>query len=500
MLKMYPMRIKKEDLFEKSFQFSPDGIIICDSKGKIILVNNKALEQFEFEKEELLGTNFEVLVPDNIRSGHQHHFDSYVEKPSSRQMSNKMQLQGKKKSGELFFISISLNQIKHESGENYFMAIVRDISDYVEKAEYLEQTLNRLQDAMKISKLANWELDHTANKLTWSSEAFEIFELDPSNYIPTYNNFIALIHPEDREFVIKSFSNFLENQIPYNIIHRYITPTGEMKFLRERGKNVYDEQGGILRTMGTVQDVTEVQKQRILLSDYIKEIENKNKELEDYTYIAAHDLQEPINNIKGIITILFDEFDDPDTTKEEIYHYFDLIKGAGERLSQLIKALMETARLGQINPAEKVDCNIILTEAIQNLQFQINNLNAEVSFPKLPTIKGFKFELGLLFQNLISNSLKYSKKDVPPLIKIDFHDQGSFWLFSIEDNGIGIELKNKDKLFRMFRRLHSHHEIEGTGIGLTQSKKIVEQHGGEIWFESEFGKGTVFYFTLRKDF
>jgi len=160
---------------------------------------------------------------------------------------------------------------------------------------------------------------------------------------------------------------------------------------------------------------------------------------------------------------------------------------------------METARLGQINPIETVDCNIILDEVIQNLQFQIKNLDAKVNITKLPTINGLKFELGLLFQNLISNALKYCKKDVPPLIKIDFHDQGPFWLFSIEDNGIGIELKNKDKLFKMFRRLHTSKEIEGTGIGLIQCKKIVEHHDGEIWFESEFGRGTMFCFTLRKE-
>ncbi len=494
------MKIKKKDLFEKSFQFSPDGIIICDRTGKILLINTKALEQFGYEREELIETNFNVLIPDNLKIRHNVHFENYSENPMSRQMSDQVRLQGKKKNGDLFFISISLNHFKNESGEYYFMAAVRDITDYIEKSEYLKVTLDRLQEAMKISKMGNWELDFNTNKLTWSSEVFEIFELDPATYIPTEEKFIELVYIEDREFAKQSFKNSFDNAIPYNIVHRYITPTGEMKYFRERGKKIYDENGIILKTLGTVQDITEVQKQKILLNDYVKKIEGKNKELEDYTYIAAHDLQEPINNIKGIITILFDEFEDPETTKEEIYHYFDLIKGAGDRLSNLIKALMETARLGQINPIETIDCNVILEEVLQNLQFQLKNLDAKVNIPKLPIINGFKFELSLLFQNLLSNALKYCKKDVLPLIKIDFHDQGPFWLFSIEDNGIGIEHKNKDKLFKMFRRLHTNKEIEGTGIGLTQCKKIVEQHNGEIWFESEFGKGTVFYFTLRKEF
>jgi|GEM_PF-3774811 len=298
------MKIKKKDIFEKSFQFSPDGIIICDKTGKILLVNTKVLEQFGYEKDELIETNLDVLLPDNVVLRHQHHFENYTANPISRKMSNQMGLQGKKKSGELFFISISLNHFKNESGENFFMAAVRDITNIIEKSNYLQLTLERLQETMKISKLGNWELDFNTNKLTWSSEVFEIFELDPTTYIPTDENFLKLVYIDDREFAKQSFENSFESAIPYNIVHRYITPTGDMKFLRERGKNIYDENGIILKTLGSVQDITEVQKQKTLLNDHVKKIESKNKELEDYTYIASHDLQEPINNIQGIITIL----------------------------------------------------------------------------------------------------------------------------------------------------------------------------------------------------
>ncbi len=486
-------------IYFNAFESSPDGIIICDLNAKIILTNKAASHMFGYELGELEGKSIQDLIPPHLRDKHKFHFRSFVSHPSARSMSNDMKLIGYRKDASNVSISIALNIIQNDSGEESILAVIREITEFVRKTEELEKVSDQLKEALQLSALGHWEFDIANNKILWSPEVYEIFELEQGAFSSTYEGFEMLVHEEDREFLKQAYQNSITNQIPYNIVHRYITPKGSMKFLRERGRHIYDSEGLVIKTIGTVQDVTEVQKQRLLINDYILKLETKNKELEDYTHIATHDLQEPVNNIIGIISLMREELDDNSPTNEDIIYFIDLIKKASERLSTLIKGLMETARLGQVNPISEVDCNELLVEVIEGLQFQLDNSSAKINYPPLPKLKGYRFELGLLFQNLISNGLKYSKKGVAPVIKIDYHNQGTDWLFTVEDNGIGIDPIHKDKLFKMFRRLHSQEDIEGTGIGLVQCKKIVEQHNGTIWFESEPGKGTVFYFTLRKN-
>ncbi|MDP3471320.1 MAG: PAS domain S-box protein [Algoriphagus sp.] len=481
-------------IYKNSFMCSPDGIVVCNIKGEIVLVNQSVSRIFNFTESELVGQKIEIFIPEPTREKHKDYFLQYLANPVPRQMSNNMRLLGQKKDGSKIFLSISLNQISKEQG--LFAAFIRDISEFVKKTDELEYTSLRLKDALDLSKLGPWDYDLVQDKLTWSDEVFKIFELDPLTYVPTFEGFNLLVFEDDREFVRKSFMDSITNQIPYNIVHRYICPNGDLKFLRERGNNIYNSNGEIIKTIGTVQDVTEVHKQRMILNEYVKKLEFKNKELEDLTYITTHDLQEPINNIKGIIGLMRNEWNLELTNKEDIENYFNLIENSSNRLSGLIKALMDTSRLGHINPITEVDCNLVLKEVLSTMSFQIKKSDAKIIFSELPLLNGFKFEIGLLFQNLISNGIKFSKKGISPIIKISCHNQGHSWLFMFEDNGIGIDPKHKDKLFRMFRRLHSQEDIEGTGIGLVQCKKIVEQHGGEIWIESELDKGTVFYFTL----
>jgi len=480
------------------FKFSPDGIIICDKHGDILSANNSVFPIFGYTPDELYSKNIEILIPDSIKSKHNSYLENYVKNPIPRQMSTNMRLKGKKKDGTNIFLSISLINSISKTNDLIIIVTVRDVSDYVKKSDDLEKVSYQLKDALKLSKLGHWELDLVKNELEWSEEVFDIFELSRESFKPTYEGFIELVYSEDREFLQRSFEDSIYNQIPYNIVHRYETPTGHLKFLRERGSNFYDNTGKIVKTIGTVQDVTEVQKQKILLNDYITKLENKNKELEEFTNITAHDLQEPLTNIIGLIQLLKNEWNEEFSDKKELENYLDYIEKGTDRMSKLIKALMETSRLGRLSIFDDIDCNQVIEEIKESMFVQLRKYNAKIISRKLPKIKGLPFEFSLLFQNLISNALKYSRKGVDPIIRISSHDQGPSWLFTVEDNGIGIEHENKDKLFKMFRRLHKQTEIEGTGIGLVQCKKIVELHHGEIWFESQPGNGTIFFFTVRK--
>lgn len=231
------------------------------------------------------------------------------------------------------------------------------------------------------------------------------------------------------------------------------------------------------------------------------ELEIKNKELEQFAYIASHDLQEPLNTISSFIGMLEEDYGKnfDDVGKESMTY----IKDASIRMKKLIDALLEYSRLGRSRDYQNVDCNLILTELKNDLRNTLQKTKAQITIEKLPVIKGSEIELRLLFQNLISNGIKFRAPNTIPIINISsaqINDPENLskgvWQFRIKDNGIGIPKEHQERIFAIFQRLHSREEYEGTGIGLAHCKKIVEAHGGKIWLESKQGSGSTFYFTI----
>lgn len=221
-----------------------------------------------------------------------------------------------------------------------------------------------------------------------------------------------------------------------------------------------------------------------------------NAELEQFAYIASHDLQEPLRTIGGFIRLLKERYRgkfDGNADK-----YMDFIDESAGRMKTLIKDLLDYSRIGKNLEMKDVDCNMVLRDALADLGKIIEEEEAAIEKDNLPVVKGYTTELKLLFQNLISNSLKFRKKDRRPSVKISAQEKDGYWQFSFSDNGIGIEEKNLQKIFIIFKRLHTRTQYEGSGIGLAHCKKIVELHGGRIWVESTMGEGSIFNFTLWK--
>ncbi len=243
-------------------------------------------------------------------------------------------------------------------------------------------------------------------------------------------------------------------------------------------------------------DVSEKKKMISELLDSLHALESKNKELEQFAYIASHDLQEPLHTIESFIQLFEHEYGD--SLDENARQYLRFISKAAGRMSALIHDLLEYSRLGQKAEMSEVDSAEVLKNTLQNIESLIHESGAEIDVGPLPRLRANESMLLLLFQNLICNAIKFQKKDVKPRIRIRATEEGSFWKFSFEDNGIGIEEEQAEKIFIIFQRLHSRAEYEGTGIGLAQCRKIVELHGGRIWIESKPGEGTTFFFTMKK--
>ncbi|WP_051119569.1 sensor histidine kinase [Gillisia sp. CAL575] len=249
--------------------------------------------------------------------------------------------------------------------------------------------------------------------------------------------------------------------------------------------------------LASVVDITERKQQEEDIKKYVDQLKSKNKELEQFSYITSHDLQEPLRTVLSFIDIIQEDY--KEKLDDDLNTYLKYISEASTRMSSLIKSLLDYSRIGLKAKVETVDCNTILNSVTADLKYKIDKSRAEINYLALPTIGGFNLELRLLFQNLITNAIKFQKKTEIPKIDISFEENRTHWQFSVADNGIGIKEEFQNKIFIIFQRLHNREEYDGTGIGLSHCQKIVELHGGEIWVESDAGVGSVFHFTISKN-
>lgn len=244
------------------------------------------------------------------------------------------------------------------------------------------------------------------------------------------------------------------------------------------------------------QKTEELSENKRMLEQLNEDLSIKNRELERFTNIASHDLQEPLRTIGNMTSLIkkkyYSNFDDQGK------RILDYVTNATNRMSHLIKGLFEFSRIGSSRKIENVDCQDLVENIVMDFNAALDSSQGQIVFDRLPRIQGNPIELRMLFQNLISNGLKFRKSDETPVIEIFARDNGEYLEFCVKDNGIGIEKSDYEKIFFIFQRLHSEEEFEGTGLGLAYCRKIVELHGGKIWVDSTKDVGTSFYFTLKK--
>jgi two-component system, sensor histidine kinase and response regulator len=238
-----------------------------------------------------------------------------------------------------------------------------------------------------------------------------------------------------------------------------------------------------------------IQRLKQQLVEHNHELTRSNRELEQFAYVVSHDLQQPLQSITGFVKLLLLKYEGE--LDEVVSDYLNRIYNSGNRMQHLIQDLLSYSKVGQQDQdMQQVDFNIVLKQVLDNLYSTIADSQATVLCGSLPLVIGYEVQLVQLIQNLISNAIKFVSPGAIPNIEISATKQGNYWLFEIRDNGIGIELQNLDKIFDIFHRTQSAKIYPGTGIGLATCKKIVENHGGQLWATSQLGVGTVFYFTV----
>jgi signal transduction histidine kinase len=378
-------------------------------------------------------------------------------------------------------------------------AYIQILKEEVSKRE------NELLQAQEIGHIGSFEWSVDENKLTKSPQVDIIYEGAPQTGL---DNFITSVHSEDQEQVRKSFSNAYTSG-EYECEYRYIVH-GKTKYLWSKGRVNFQADGKPLKLSGVIQDITNRKKIELELQEKTDALSRSNANLEQFAYAASHDLKEPIRKIRTFSDRLKGSLDERLSDAERAM--FQRLDDASVRMSDLIDDLLSYSQASiTLNEFEDISLEQIINGVLTDLEISIEEKTATIKKSALPVIKGNSRQMQQLFQNLISNALKYSKPDQPPIIEIsssrirgtDFPDkisasdeQKSFYLIRVKDNGIGFNQSEAERIFNIFQRLHGRTEYQGTGVGLAIAQKVVENHNGYIWANSEHDFGAEFNILL----
>ncbi len=393
-----------------------------------------------------------------------------------------------------------------EGGPVRMIGVLRDITHIKAYEKELETANERYRYVTKATSDAIWDFDIVKDKLFWGAGFETLFGYKLNELKPDLLSWYDKIHPDDLENVINSFQKFMEgDEIIWEEEYRYRNAHGEYLDVFDRGFAVRNNKEKALRVVGAMQDITRKKQYEISLTklnadlkERAKELATSNAELEQFAYVASHDLQEPLRMVTSFLTQLEKKY--REVLDEKALLYIDFAVDGAKRMRQIILDLLEFSRVGKTeDKLEDIAVDDILEEIKHLYRKKIEEKNVKIISDNLPVIRAPKSSIRQVFQNFISNAIKYSKKDVDPEISISIEEAENFWEFSIKDNGIGIGKEYFDRIFVIFQRLHRRNEYSGTGMGLAVTKKIIENLGGKIWLESAEGEGSIFYFTISKE-
>jgi len=481
------LKIKDRELsFRLILEASPVALILTNNNGKIIYLNNFAENMFGYKGKELEGKGVETLLLDMNTIKPPEFWKIYFSQPTSIRLGEDNAFSAEMKTGKKFPAEVQMNPIETEESI-YVLITITNVSERIKANEQLRMVVDSAPNAMILTDSSG--KISMINKQTEVLFGYERNELIGEKIEILVPRRLKQHHPHHRQ----KFHD-----------HPKARPMGAGRDLFgvkkdgteipvEIGLNPVEKDEEML-VLASVIDITERKKNEKAVRLYARQIEEKNKELEEFTNVASHDLREPLNSIIGFTELLLQR--KSDQLDEDGIKMLDYIGKSSARMSEMIIGLLDYARLGNSKELFLTDLNKLLLNVLLDLDSSIKASQAEVQTGEMPVLNVYRMEFRSLFQNLVSNALKYRKPDVAPQISISSKQVQYGWEFTVSDNGIGIPEAEKEKVFNLFHRLHKRSEFEGTGIGLAHCRKIAELHRGRIWVESEVDRGSTFYFFI----
>ncbi len=522
-----------ERRYRTLFHLSPAGILLLDEAGTILEANPAYYKNIGYTAKEIVGEKIWKVVNNPLQEKKEQIL-SYIPTIPRNKIVEK-EVVNIRKNGELLFLHLYETSILLENNQTAILSISIDVTREKHIHEKLVKNTERLKEAQEIGKIGSWELNWQTKKLYWSDEMYRLLELNSSQK-PDYECFQQVIHPEDLKTAREVLKKSVKNGTPFKYIHRFWFKDGRIKWVIERGKSFYDKNGKVIRTHGTVQDITQLKETEDKLKELNGSLEKKvlnrtaklkkkqrdmtkllndmqvvqqelrhsnhalknlNHELEAFSYSVSHDLKAPLRAIRGFTTIIKEDYFSTLDENEQVL--INDILSETDGMSEIIDALLQLSRTGRKNlNFVEFDLKQLARSIFSEQQKEYNLPHADFKIHELPPVFADYTLIKQLMANLLSNALKYSSRQPRPLVEIGYRkdNETKETVFYVKDNGVGFDEEAAGKIFMAFCRLHSKKDFEGTGIGLAIAKRIVSRHGGKIWAKSKTGEGTTLFFTL----
>ncbi|RPJ28384.1 MAG: PAS domain-containing sensor histidine kinase [Chloroflexi bacterium] len=483
-----------ERRFRGLLEAAPDGMVIVDQQGTIVMVNAQTEKLFGYTREELLGKHVELLVPERFRDIHPFHRSQYRKNERLRPMGADLDLYARRKDGSEFPVEISLSPMTTEE-DDLIITAIRDITARKHAEAQFRSLLESAPDAMiVVDQRGVIRLVNSQTEKVFGYDRLEIIGQPIELLIPKR---FRKRHSKHRE------GYYDEHPVrPMGMgLDLYGLRRNGTEFPVEISLSPLETESGLL-VSAAIRDVTQrkrmeedVQKLNEDLKQRAAQLEAANKELEAFSYSVSHDLRAPLRSIDGFSHALLDDYSEQ--LPEEGRGYLERIRAAAQRMAVLIDDLLNLSRVTRTQLQPKfINLSHMAEEIAQSLRESRPNPQATFSITPDLMVDGDPHLLHIVLVNLLSNAWKFSSKQERPVIEFGQKAHTKERTFYVRDNGVGFDMAYVDKLFGVFQRLHSISEFPGTGVGLATVQRIIAIHGGRIWAESAEGKGATFYFTL----